>query len=71
MTSTLIKDIILHGGKEMENTFDIKTARKEKGITQSELAKMLGCSVKTLQNWEQKRCKPSRIVEASILAILS
>lgn len=49
---------------------DIKEKRKKKGITQEAMAKKLGISVKTLQNWEQGRCRPSRIAEASIEAIL-
>lgn len=55
----------------MEDKLNIKEKRKAKNITQAELAKMLGISIKTLQNWEQGRCKPSRIVEASIITILS
>lgn len=35
------------------------TARERTGLSQSEFAKLLGVSVRTLQDWEQKRRAPS------------
>lgn len=39
-------------------------------MTQKELAEKLHVPVKTLQNWEQGRTRPSRIAEAAIEALL-
>jgi len=38
---------------------DAKQTRFKTGLTQAEFAKILHVSPKTLQNWEQKRRKPS------------
>lgn len=35
------------------------SARKKSGLSQTEFAKLLGVSVRTLQEWEQGRRKPS------------
>ena len=35
------------------------SARKKSGLSQSEFAKLLGISVRTLQEWEQGRRQPS------------
>lgn len=35
------------------------SARKKSGLSQAEFAKLLGVSVRTLQEWEQGRRKPS------------
>ncbi len=35
------------------------SARKKTGLSQSEFAKLLGVSVRTLQDWEQGRRQPS------------
>ncbi len=37
---------------------DIPKVRAKLGATQSEFAAMIGVSVRTLQNWEQKRREP-------------
>lgn len=49
---------------------EIKKLRIEKNMTQKELAEKLHIPVKTLQNWEQGRCKPSRLAEAALEAFL-
>ena len=36
----------------------IAKCRKEKNLTQSELAEQLGVSDKTISNWENARCMP-------------
>ena len=38
---------------------DVKVVRKRIGLSQSQFAKMIRVSVKTLQNWEQKRRAPT------------
>ena len=35
------------------------SARKKSGLSQAEFAKLLGVSIRTLQDWEQGRRKPS------------
>ncbi|HWK88804.1 MAG TPA: NadS family protein [Longimicrobium sp.] len=37
---------------------DVKAVRQELGLSQSRFAEMLGISVGTLRNWEQKRRRP-------------
>jgi len=54
---------ILKGEKEPSRTFvvdvpDVKDLRKRQNLTQTELASLIGISVKTLQNWEQRRRVP-------------
>ncbi len=38
---------------------DVKTVRERIGLSQSQFARMTRVSVKTLQNWEQKRRSPT------------
>ncbi len=54
---------ILKGEKAPSRTFvvdvpDVKDLRKKQKLSQSELASLIGISVKTLQNWEQQRRVP-------------
>ena len=42
-----------------ESDADAKAAREQLKLSQSEFAQMLGVSVRTLQNWEQRRRKPA------------
>jgi putative transcriptional regulator len=54
---------ILKGEKEPSRTFsldvpDIKELREKQALSQTELASLIGISVKTLQNWEQQRRVP-------------
>ena len=46
----------------------IAEARHKIGLTQSEFAKLLGVSLRTLQEWEQGRRKPSGAAK-SLIAI--
>lgn len=46
----------------------VTEARKKTGLSQAKFAKLLGVSVKTLQDWEQGRRKPSRAA-ASLIQI--
>jgi putative transcriptional regulator len=61
---------ILEGIREMKkgkagrrNTIDvpveIKSIRGEMDLSQSEFAELIGVSKRTLQEWEQGRCKPA------------
>ena len=57
---------------------DVQAIRKKTGLSQSEFAGMIRVSVKTLQNWEQKRRQPEgparvllRVAAAHPEAILS
>ena len=38
---------------------DVRTVRERIGLSQSQFARMIRVSVKTLQNWEQKRRSPT------------
>jgi putative transcriptional regulator len=56
---------ILEGRTEPSRVFkatvqvpDVKAIRNKLDVTQPEFAKMLGISVRTLQNWEQNRRTP-------------
>ena len=41
------------------DALDIKSVREQFNLSQSQFAAMLGVSVKTLQNWEQGRRRPT------------
>ena len=49
---------------------DVKAVRENVGLTQSEFAKLMRVSIKTLQNWEQKRRQPTGPASA-LLTIVS
>jgi putative transcriptional regulator len=60
------------------NTIDVKALRERIGLTQAEFSRMIGVSIKTLQNWEQGRREPEgpakallRVVEKDPQAVLS
>lgn len=38
---------------------NVKGLRERIGLSQGEFARLIRVSVKTLQNWEQKRCTPT------------
>ena len=48
----------------------IKQYRKENGITQSELARMLSVSPQTISKWENKDCYPDISVLPALAKIL-
>ncbi len=57
---------------------DVKTIRKATGLSQSQFAARIGVKVKTLQNWEQHRVRPTgpartllRLVERNPAALES
>jgi len=43
----------------LEPPVDVQTVRETTGLSQREFAQVLRVSVKTLQNWEQRRRTPS------------
>jgi len=43
----------------LESPVDVQTVRETTGLSQREFAQVLRVSVKTLQNWEQRRRTPS------------
>jgi putative transcriptional regulator len=49
---------------------DVKAVREQIGLTQSEFARLMRVSVKTLQNWGQRRRNPTGSA-AALLRILS
>jgi putative transcriptional regulator len=49
---------------------DAKTVREQIGLSQSEFARLMRVSVKTLQNWEQHRRSPTGPA-AALLKIVS
>lgn len=49
---------------------DVKAIRDNIGLSQSDFAKLMGVSIRTLQNWEQHRRNPSGPA-AALLKIVS
>lgn len=54
----------------MDFATTLKTLRKEKGYTQSSLAKELNVSQNAVYNWENKKCEPSIDMLKRIASIL-
>jgi putative transcriptional regulator len=55
---------ILRGQKQPGRRFmveasDVRAIREKTALSQSEFAQLIGVSVKTLQNWEQDRRRPT------------
>jgi len=70
-----IKDAwrFLRGESEPSRTFDtldIKAIRQKTGLSQTQFANLIGVKVRTLQNWEQKRHKPTGTA-AALLTIVA
>lgn len=66
---------ISHGKTKASRRFkvestDVKAVRERVGLTQDEFAKLMRVSIKTLQNWEQKRRQPTGPA-AALLKIVS
>lgn len=49
------------------DSFPIIRVREKSGLSQSEFAKLLGVSVRTLQDWEQGRRAPSGAAKSLLL----
>ncbi len=63
---------ILQGRKNPSRTFevnaqDIKAIRERLGLSQRQMANLMGVSVDTLQNWEQNRRKPRGAAKTLLL----
>lgn len=50
---------------------DVKAAREQIGLSQSEFARLMQVSVKTLQNWEQHRRQPTGPAAALLKIVLT
>jgi putative transcriptional regulator len=50
---------------------DIRSIREIAKISQSQFAKLIGVSVRTLQNWEQHRTRPSGPARALLKIVAS
>ena len=64
--------------KTVLTTIDVKALRERLELTQAEFSRMIGVSIKTLQNWEQGRREPEgpakallRVVEKEPQAVMS
>lgn len=60
---------ILRGERPASRSFDfqepdVKAIRESVRLTQSEFSSLIGVRLKTLQNWEQKRVRPTGPVRA-------
>jgi len=67
---------ILRGGRKPSRRFSIDSSgvraiREKTELSQSEFAALIGVSVKTLQNWEQDRRKPTGPAAALLRIIAS
>jgi putative transcriptional regulator len=66
---------ILRGQREASRRFEvgssgIRAIRERTSLSQSEFARLIGVSVKTLQNWGQDRRRPTRPA-AALLRIIA
>lgn len=50
---------------------DVKAVREQIGLSQSEFARLMRVSIKTLQNWEQHRRQPTGPAVALLKIVLS
>lgn len=65
---------IMRGRKAPSRSFtvtpiNIKALRRRLNKTQAQLAKMMGISVDTLQNWEQGRVRPDSTAQSLLLLV--
>jgi len=54
-------------GKTTIQSPEVSAIRSRLGLTQSEFALMIGVSLRTVQNWEQKRREPEGAAKALLL----
>ena len=50
---------------------DVRAVREQTGLSQSEFASLMRVSVKTLQNWEQRRRNPTGPAAALLKIVLN
>jgi putative transcriptional regulator len=55
------------GRKYTGESYPVVRARENSGLTQAEFAQLLGVSIRTLQDWEQGRRKPSGAAQSLLL----
>ena len=53
------------------NAPDVRAIRESAKISQSQFAELIGVSVRTLQNWEQQRTKPTGPARALLKIVAS
>lgn len=53
------------------NEPDVRAIRESAKISQSQFAELIGVSVRTLQNWEQQRTKPTGPARALLKIVAS
>ncbi len=56
-------------GRVTEVTSDVRHVRDRAGLAQAEFARLIGVSVRTLQNWEQGHRKPTGAAAALLRAV--
>lgn len=74
MQSVQQADEILSGKKQASRATeievpDVKTIRENTGLSQRLFASLIGVSLRTLQNWEQKRRTPEGPARALLLVV--
>ena len=47
----------------------VKKIREDMGVSQQQLAAMIGVSVDTIQNWEQSRAQPRKAARALLIVL--
>lgn len=66
----LVKGV--RGAKTSElPTPDVRTIREAANISQSQFAKLIGVNLRTLQNWEQQRTRPTGPAKALLKIVAS
>ena len=60
-----VKEMIAKKGTKVEVS-PVVSARVKSGLSQSQFARLLGVSVRTLQEWEQGRRSPSKAAQTLI-----
>jgi putative transcriptional regulator len=65
-----VREINAGGGHQCRFTSpeEIRQIRHGVGATQANFARMLGISLRTLQDWEHGRCRPNQVAQ-SLLAV--
>lgn len=64
----LLKKLDLEGGLIVDNSKEIKAIRQRFNLSQSEFAKFLDVSVRTVQNWELRGCSSSTLALLKVIS---
>ena len=63
---------VVRGAKSTElSTPSVRSIREAAQISQSQFAKLIGVNLRTLQNWEQERTKPTGPARALLKIVAS